>query len=146
MRDRQYRNARLALGGVQQVFRAQRLALHPGLEAGRRQQVIESHRQRETILLREERVEAHDTDRRERRVLYRGDQSRDVQLPAILPGVIEQAGYQYVFPARDRVGVDAQQRQDAGGRRLHPLAVQVDVVHQRGLGGRERLEHRNRQP
>ncbi len=67
-------------------------------------------------------------------VLDGGDQAGQVQLPAILPGVVEQARDEYVLAARDRVGVDAEQRQDARGRRLHPLAVQVDVVHQRGLG------------
>ncbi len=56
--------------------------------------------------------------------------------------MIEQARNEYVFAARNRVGIDAEQRQDARRGSLYALAVKIDVIHQRRFGRGEGLQHR----
>ena len=82
MRNRADRDARLAVGGVEQPVDVEGFALHPHVEPGRRQQVVERHRQREPILGREERVEIHDADARHRRRLNLLNDVRQASGPA----------------------------------------------------------------
>ncbi len=89
VRDRHHGDPRPPFPGIEKIRRAERLALHPGRETGRGQQVVEPHRQGETVLRREEGVEIHDADLRDRRRLYFRDQRRDVQIAPGLPGVIK---------------------------------------------------------
>ncbi len=117
----------------------ERHALHPELEAGRGEQVVERQSELEAILLRVERVEVEDADLRERRLLDLRDQRRDVESLAIRPGGPEDAREQDVLAALDRVGVDPEQGQEAGRDGADLIAHGLRV---RAIGGRrERAEH-----
>ena len=145
MRNRHDRDARLAVGRVQKILRAERFALHPGLEAGGGEQVVERHRQLEALVRGEERVDVHDADLRNRRVLDFGDQGRDIETAPFLPGVVEQPRNQDVLAAGYRISVHVEQRQDARRRRLHALTVEVDVIDQCLVRRIESAQHRHGQ-
>ncbi len=108
MRDRHYRNSRLALGRVEKALRIERFTLHPGLKSGRRQQVVQAHRQRKAIFCGEKGVERHDADFRYRWILDLADQARNIEASAFAPGVIQQPRNQNVFATRDGIGIDTE--------------------------------------
>ena len=143
VRDREDRDARLAGVAAQQLADVERHALHPELEAGRGEQVVERQRELEAILLRVERVEVEHADLGERRLLDLGDQRGDVERLAVGPGGAEDAREQDVLAALDRVGVDPEQRQQAGRDRADLIAhgLRVGAIGRR----RERAEHRDGQ-
>ncbi len=91
VRDREDRDARLAAGAAQQLADVERDALHPELEAGRGEQVVERERELEAVLLRVEGVEVEHADLGERRLLDLGDQRGDVERLAVGPGRAEDA-------------------------------------------------------
>ena len=144
MRDGEYGHPRFAVVGIAKLLCRERLALHPGREAGRRQQVVQTHGEREAVLRRVERVEIHHADTAYRRLLDLPDQAGDVEIAAIAPRMIEDLRQQNVLPALDRVGVDAGEREYAGGGGLDSLAIQVDVVDQCVVGRRKRPQDRDR--
>ena len=72
-------DARLALRREQQALRVQRLASHPGGEAGRGEQVVDRHRQRQALLGRKESLEVERAEFVERRLLHGVDQRRHVE-------------------------------------------------------------------
>ena len=91
----------------------ERVALQPELEAGRGEQVVERQRELEAVLLREEGVEVEHADLGERRLLDLRDQRGEVERLALGPRRAEDAREQDVLAALDRVGVDAEERQQA---------------------------------
>ncbi len=62
------------------------------------------------------------------------------------PRPVEQRRHQDVLPAPDRVGVDANQPQQAGRCRLETVAEGDLVAQDRSGRGRERPQHRQRHP
>ena len=66
--------------------------------------------------------------------LHGVDQARHVEVVARAPGVIQDVGEQDVLAAGDRVGVDAQERQQPGDGRGDPLAIGFGLVDQAGGG------------
>jgi hypothetical protein len=143
--DRDDRDARPAIAGMQQALQIERLTLEPGTEAGRGEQVVDGHRQAEAILGRVESLEVEHAHLLEGRLLDRADQAGEVERAALAPGSVEDGGQQDVLAALQRVGGNADQPEQPGDHAAHPFA-------QRGrLGGRaslrrfERAQHRQRQ-
>ena len=62
MRNRENRDARLALGRVEQRGGVERLTLEPLIEPGGREQAVQPHRQLESLLRGEERLEIDNAD------------------------------------------------------------------------------------
>ena len=77
------------------------LALHPGAEARRREQVVEPHGELEALLGRIERLEVEDADARHRRRLDRLDQRGQVEVASLAPGGVEDGRDQDVLAALD---------------------------------------------
>ena len=96
---------RAAIGGVEQAGNIQRLAFDPGLEGRRSQDVIEQHRQAETVLLGEEGVDIEHAQLWEGRRLGLQDQLAQVQVFALAPGVLEDVGEQDVLARAHRVDI-----------------------------------------
>ncbi len=143
VRDREDRDAGLAGVAAQQLAHVERHALHPELEARRGEQVVERQRQLEAILLRVERVEIEHADLGERRLLDLGDERGDVERLAVGPRGAQDAREQDVLAALDRVGVDPEQRQQAGRDRADLIAHGLRVG---AIGGRrEGAQHRDGQ-
>ena len=61
------------------------------------------------------------------------------------PGAFENVGEQDVFARADRIGVDAEQTQQARDHRADAIAQRARVGQQLGGGRRERTQHRQRQ-
>ena len=85
MGDGEDGDARLAGRGAQERGDIERFTLRPHLEAWRRNERIDSHRQREALLRRVEALEVDDTDAGHRRLLDALDQHRQVRALARLP-------------------------------------------------------------
>ena len=142
MRDCHDRNTRPAFVRVQQAFRAQWRALQPCLETGGGQQVVQRHRELEAVIRREERIDVHDADLRDRRVLDFTNQAGNIEAAPPSPCVIEQSRDQDVFTTGNRVRIHIQQGENPRSRRLHALAVEVDIVNQALVRCAERVQHR----
>ena len=145
MRDGHHRDTRLSGRGVEQALDVERLALHPRAEPRRGQQVVERHRELEPLGRREERLEIHDADLLHGRCLDQLNQRGDVEVTSLPPRGIHDCGEQDVFAALDRVGVDAQQSQQARRGRGDPFAHQVGVAEEVSWRRGERLEDRQLQ-
>ncbi len=111
----------------------------------RGQQVVQPHGQAEAVLGREEGFEVHDPDAGDAGRLDPGDQARQIEVLSARPGGGQQRRDQDVLAALQRVGVDAQQRQQAGDRGGDPLAQDLLVFAHRGRRRRERAQDRDRQ-
>ena len=141
MRDRQDRDARLALGRPQQALDVEGLAFEPRGEAGRCEQVVQRHRQAEAVLGGVEGLEVHDTDALDARVLDFLDQAAEIEADPRPPTAVQDLREQDVFATADRVGIEAEQGEQAGDRGHHALAHGV-VVLAHGFGRRgEGTEH-----
>ena len=128
MRDRQHRNARPTFIGIEQRACGQRLALHPGRETRRSEQVVELHGQREAILGGKHGFQVHHPDTLDRRRLDRADQARQVERAPCLPAVLQDIGDEDVFAAGQRIGIDTQQGENRDRGRLDPLGKGFRVV------------------
>ena len=114
--DRQDRHARLPFAGVQEAADIERLALHPGGEAGRGDEVVQLECQGEPLLGREEGLQVDHADLVEWRRLHGVDHAGEVKVAAGAPGLVQEIGQQDVLAAGDGVGVDAQEGQAAPTR------------------------------
>ena len=128
--------ARLARRRPQERADLERLALEPGREARRREQVVEAHRERETLLRRVERLEVHDADLRDGGRLNPGDQGGEVEVLALLPRRCEDRRDEDVLAALQRIGVDAGEREKPCRRRGDPLAQGLFVASRFGAAAR----------
>ena len=146
VRDRYDRALRFSVCIVQQRRGVERLTLHPGLEAWRGKQVVELHRKLGALFGREDRVERHHADGGERRRLNAADQSGEIEIASFAPCRMQQGSEQNVLAAGDRIAVDAEQREHAGGSSLHALLHRFGVIaNDRGRGDKG-LEQRQRPP
>ncbi len=130
---------------VEQALDVERLALHPRAEPRRGQQVVERHRELEPLGRREERLEIHDADLLHGRCLNQLNQRGDVEVTSLPPRGVHDRREQDVLAALDRVGVDAQQSQQARRGRRDPFAHQVGVAEEVGRRRGERLHDRQLQ-
>ena len=121
VRDRNHGYTRLSLGGVEHGPDIERLARKPGLKSRRRQQVVDGHREAKAILRGEEALQVHDANLGEWRLLDLRDQAAKVEVLPGTPGVVEDGGEERVFAALDRVCVDADKSQKAGGCGVDPV-------------------------
>ena len=115
----------------------ERLALQPGLEARRRQQVVEPHRELEALLRREERIHGEHADLLQRRLLDVADQAGEVEVAPVLPGVVEKRRDTRMCSRLVSGSASMpSEREQARGRGLHALAVELGVVAERGRARR----------
>ena len=145
VRDRQDRDARLAVGRVEQALHVERLAGGPGLEAGRGEQVVHRHGQLEAILRRVERLEVEHAHAGDRRGLDALDEVGQAEVFAVLPRRAHQRREQDVLAAAHRVGLDPEQPEQAGDGGREALADQLGVGGRLAAGRLERLQDRERE-
>ena len=117
--------AGLALRREQHRLGVERLALAPGGEGGRRDQSVESEGELRPVGRREELVDLEDTELPDRRRLDLGDQRAEVEVASGTPGVLDQVGEQHVLAAREWVGVDPDELQEARHRALDLVAKRL---------------------
>jgi hypothetical protein len=91
----------------QEIGDLQRLPLHPGLKPGRRQEVVEHHGQLVALLGRIERVHVKDADTLKGRRLNPLDERGKVEIFSRTPGCFKDVGYEDMFPALERVRMNA---------------------------------------
>ncbi len=142
--DRDDRDARLAVCVVEQRLDVEGVPGKPGFEPWRSQQAIDAEREVGAVLRREKAVDVEDADLVERRLLHRTDQGGEVEALALAPRGVEQGGEQDEFAAADRVGVDAEQSEQAGDCGTDALLEGGRIVRHDGIGRRKRTEDRQR--
>ena len=106
----------------------QRFALEPGFKARGGQQIVQAHSQLKPLFGRIKRIQVHDADALKRRRLNGTDQPGKIKGTAGRPGGFKNVGNQNVFAAGNRIGFQAEQRQQAGGRGLDALAQQIQIL------------------
>ncbi len=144
--DGEDRDPRLPLRCVEQAAHVERLALAPGGEGRRGQQIVEDHRQLEAVLRREERLEVQHAELLEGGALDRADQRGEIEVAPLAPGAIEERREQDVLAAADRIRLDPQQGQQPRHRREGALAKRLLVTGHLGRGCGERAQHAERNP
>ena len=107
---------RPAVGGAQHLRDVEGLALAPGLEGGRGEEVVERHHQPLPLLAREDALHGQGADLLEGRIGHRGDQGLEVEALAGAPGVLDEVGEEDRLLGLERVGVDLQEAQEARPR------------------------------
>jgi hypothetical protein len=122
------RAARLALRRAQERRRVERLAGAPGGERGGRNEAVQLQRELRALLGREERVHLEDSELAERRRLDLSDQGPDVEALARAPRVLDQVGEQHVLAARERVGLDPDEAEQARHRPLDLVAQRLRLA------------------
>ena len=106
---------------------------HPRPERRRGEQAVEPHRQRHAVLRREELVELEHAELADRRLLDHADERRQVEAAAGRPLVEDEVRQQDVLAARQRIGLDADQAEQAGDEALDLVADDLGVG---DIGGR----------
>ena len=120
-------------------LRVERRALVPRRERGRGDEGVQLQRQLGAVLGREEGVDLEDAELAERRRLHLADQRPEVEALPGAPGVLDQVREQHVLAARERVGCDADEPEQARHRAL-------DLVPQRLRLGVPRELRRGSEP
>ena len=120
--------------------------MQPGFEAGRGEQVVQRHDESPALTCGEKILDGEHADFLEGRLLHRGDEAGEVGGLSVFPSLLENGGEQTEFAALQRVGIDPEESEQAGGRALDPLGEQFGVA--RHLGGRrfERAQNGERDP
>src|SRR6185436_18450277 len=113
MRDRKDRETRLACFGVEKLLNVERLAFHPACKTRRRYQVVDRHRELETVVSREERIEIHHADLREWWRLNFLNQRGDIEIASVGPLLLENVRQQNVLTTAHRIGVYSKQTEQA---------------------------------
>jgi hypothetical protein len=143
--DRDDRRPGLAGGGVEKRADVERLPFEPGVEARGGQEVVQLGREGEAVLGREERLEVEGADLREGRALDLPDQLREVEVAALAPSGLEDLREEDVLAAPERVGLDAEEPEEARRGGGDPLAEELRVVAHGRRGRGERLDDRDRE-
>ena len=132
------RRAWLALGREEQRLRIESRTLAPGGEGGRRDQRVELQRELGAVLRREERVDLEDAELAERGSLDLADQGAEVEVAPGPPGVLDQVREQHVLAARQRIGGDPDEPEQARHRALDLVAERLRL----GIPGERRRAQR----
>ena len=122
------RGPRLAVVGPQQALHVEVGPVPPRRERRRGDQRVELHRQRQAVLLGEEGVDVEHAEFADRGAVDLRQQRLEVEVLAGCPGPLDQVGDQDVLAARQRVGVDADQAEDAGGEPFDLVAEGLGLV------------------
>ena len=129
--------ARLPVGREEERLRVERLALAPGGEGRRGDERVQRERELRPVGGREELVDLEDAELADRRRLDLADQGPEVEVAAGAPRVLDQVREQHVLAARERVGLDPHEREQArhGPFDLVPQRLGIGVP-----GERRRVE------
>ena len=128
MGDRQNGQARFAFRRVHEALNVEWFPLGPHGKSGRGDQVVERHREAESVVGREKRVEVKHADFAERRFLNRVDQRGNVEVLPEPPVVVHDRGEQNMLAAAQRVAFDTDQGEQAGDGRHDVVAKRRRVV------------------
>ncbi len=137
--DREDGQAGLARRRVEERADVERVALQPGLEPGRGQQVVDHHGELVAVGRGIEGVDLENADALEGRSLDLLDEGGEVEPLALSPGRLQDVGDEDVLPALQRVGLGAQEPQESGDRGRDPLVEKVVVLDERGRGASKDL-------
>ena len=118
----------LPSGRVKKLSGIEAFALPPGGKAWRGKHVVNRHDQGEAILGRIKGFQIKHADFLKRRILDSLDERRQIQIAAVLPLVSQDRRKQNVFAALDRIGIQLQQTQEAGRRRLDPVGNRLGIL------------------
>ena len=121
--------ARRTRGCAQHGVDVEWTAAHPRPERRRGQQAVQPHGERVAVVRREELVELEHAQLADGRLQRQAHQRGDVEPAAVLPLVDDQVGEQDVFAARQRVGIDAHQAQQAAHEPAHLVGDGLEVAH-----------------
>ena len=121
----------------QQRVDVERRALAPRGERRRGEQAVELEGQLLAILRREELVELEHAQLLQRWLLDLADERRQVERLLVGPGVLDEVGQQDVLAARQRVGGDADEAEQAGHEALDLVGDRLGVV---GVGHLQRSD------
>ena len=108
--------------GEEELLRVERLALAPGGERGGGDERVERERELRPVGRREELVELEDAELAERGRLDLGDERPEVEVSSGAPRVLDEVREQHVLAARERVGLDADEPEEARHRALDLVA------------------------
>ena len=140
VRGRDDREPRAPVGGAQHAVDVERLALPPARERGRGQQVVEGHHERLPVLARERGLEGQRADLVEGRLGHLPDEALEGEALPRAPAPLDQGGQEDGGRRLQRVGLDANEPEEAGHDGLD-LVAQVLLGGLEGHGGRvERLQ------
>src|SRR5207247_5221932 len=131
MSDRENRDAWLARRSPVERADSEGLALQPGREPGRGDQPVDPEGKFLAILARVELLEIERTDPRHRRRLDLVHELLEIEVLSRAPSGREQSREKNVLAAFDRVGRDADKRQQARRGRRPALEKATGVVAQR---------------
>ena len=149
MGDRDDRRFRIVPVADEHLFDVERHTLGPRRERRGRQKTVELQRQLGPLSRREERIEVDDTELAHGWVLDERQQPSEVEVDTVAPRSVDQVGQQHVLTARERIGLDAHETQEATDQAVDLVAegllvgvcpgrVQVADDVQRHAGGRAR--------
>ena len=134
--DREDREPRLALRRVEQRADVERLALEPGVESGRGQEVVEPRSPARTRSFAGKNESRSSTPTLATGgVLDLLDERRQVEVPPVAPRGLEELREQDVLAALHRVGLDAEEPEQARRGGPDPLAEELRVVARRAGAG-----------
>ena len=122
------RAPRGVLGREQEGLDVERRALAPRGERWRRQQSVEFERQLLAILRREELVEFEHSELLQGRLLDLADESGQIEGLLVRPGMLDEVRQEDVLAARQRVGSDADEAEQAGHEALDLVGDRLGVV------------------
>ena len=131
MRYRENRYPRLTLSVVKHSLQVDRLPLGPGLHRRCGEEVVELHGQLVAVLCGEEGLHVEHPNAHEGRRLDFLDELGDIQSAALLPRRLQDRRKQDVLPALQRIGIEAQQIEQAGGCCANPLSEHIGVFEDR---------------
>ena len=134
------RATRLAFRRAQERGRVERLAGAPGRECRRSDEAVQLQRELCALLGREERVHLEDAELADRRRLDLAEQGAEVEALARAPRMLDQVGEQHVLAARERVGLDPDQAEQAGHRPLDLVAERLRLALPRERGRVQRAD------
>ena len=116
----------------------ERRSLAPGGERRRRGEPVQPQRELLPVLRGEERVELEDAELPQWGPLDVADQGAEIEIAACPPGVLDEIGEQHVLAARQRIGGDPDEPEEARHRALDLVPERLRL----GLPGERRRAQR----
>ncbi len=123
------RAAGTSVGLTQHRLDVERRAQRPRRERRRRQQAVELHRQRHAVVRGEELVDVEHAELADRWRRDHPDERHQVERPPLSPRMLDEVRQQDVLPARQRIGGDADQSEQAGDVPLDLVGDRLGIAH-----------------